>query len=77
MMQWQKDLNKANPNPGMDTLLLPVNSFVNCYVETCVWSFMQIWAAPYRLPGNMGEIERWTQTVSLNGIRSSNLCKPN
>jgi hypothetical protein len=76
MMQWQTDWNKVNPKHGMGILWLPANNFINWYVETCMWNFMQLWAAPYHLPGKMGEIEKWTQTVSLNGIRSSNICKP-
>ena len=50
---------------------------VNWYIETCMWGFTQIWAAPYRMPGKMGEIEQWTKTVSLDGMRSFNMCKPN
>jgi len=38
---------------------------------------MNLWAAPFMLPGRMSEIEQWTKTVSLNGIRSWNICNPN
>ena len=58
-------------------MLQPLNDYVNWMIDCNTWTFMQLWAAPFMLPGRLGEIERWTQTVSLNGIRSGNLCKPN
>jgi hypothetical protein len=58
-------------------MLQPLNDYVNWVVDCHMWTFMNLWAAPFMLPSRMGEIERWTQTVSLNGIRNWNICNPN
>jgi hypothetical protein len=58
-------------------MLQPLNDYVNWVVDCHMWTFMNLWAAPFMLPGRMSEIEQWTKTVSLNGIRSWNICNPN
>ena len=75
MMLWPNDYRKVVLQPGMEHMLQPLNDYVNWMIDCNTWTFMQLWAAPFMLPGRMGEIERWTQTVSLNGIRSFNLCQ--
>ena len=75
MMQWPQDWKQAYQITGADTMLQPLNDYINWAVDCHMWTFMNMWAAPFMLPGRMGEIEKWTQTVSLNGIRSFNLCQ--
>jgi hypothetical protein len=75
MMLWPNDYRKVAQQPGVDTMLQPLNDYVNWMVDCHMWTCMQLWAAPFMLPGHMGEIERWTRTVSLNGIKSFNLCQ--
>jgi hypothetical protein len=77
MMQWPNDWNKVAQATGLELMLQPVNDYVNWIIDCNTWTFMQLWAAPFCLPGNMKEIEQWTQTVSLNGIRSWNICNAN
>jgi hypothetical protein len=57
-------------------MLQPVNDYVNWTVDCYTWTFMNMWAAPFTLPDRMGEIERWTRSVSLNGISAGNICRP-
>jgi hypothetical protein len=33
--------------------------------------------APYDLPAQLGDAEAWVKSVSLNGARWSNICRPN
>jgi hypothetical protein len=51
----------------------PANNVVGWWIDYTVWVMMQNYFAPYRMPGNLGEIEKWTQSVSLNGIKTFNL----
>lgn len=75
MMLWPNDYRKVVQQSGMELMLQPVNDYVNWVVDCHMWTFINMWAAPFMLPGRMGEIEQWTQTVSLNGIKSFNLCQ--
>jgi hypothetical protein len=40
-----------------------------------VWLFLQWYYLPYSLAGN-DEVDKWISSVSTNGIRWTNLCKP-
>jgi hypothetical protein len=43
-----------------------------------VWLMLQRkFTVPAMMIANGGEMEKWLGHFSLNGIRSSNLCKPN
>lgn len=46
-------------------------------LELSAWLFLQWYYLPFRMPELMGETEKWVSSVSLNGSRWSNLCKPN
>ena len=76
MMLWPNDYRKVVQQPGLERMLQPVNDYVNWVVDCHMWTFMNLWATPFMLPGRMSEIEQWTQSVSLNGVRSWNMCNP-
>jgi len=40
-----------------------------------IWCFLQAWFMPYYIIGKQDEWKKWA-SVSLNGIKSYNLCKP-
>ena len=46
-------------------------------MEQLAWTMLQVYFAPFKMPALMGETDKWIAAVSLNGIRSANLCKPN
>ena len=75
MMQWPQDWKQAYQIAGPDTMLQPLNDYVNWAIDCHMWTFVNMWAAPFMLPGRMGEIEKWTQTVSLNGIKGYSICQ--
>jgi len=74
-MQWPLDWKQAYQITGPATMLQPLNDYVNWVIDCHTWTFVNMWATPFMFPGRMGEIEQWTQTVSMNGIRSFNLCQ--
>jgi hypothetical protein len=47
----------------------------NSIFDFQVWLFLQWYYMPHYLIGKQDEWKRWTN-ISLNGILSSNLCKP-
>jgi hypothetical protein len=53
------------------------NTLLDWYVDQWAWWMLQWYYAPYKMPGLMGDADKWVQQVSLNGARWSNLCKPN
>lgn len=49
---------------------------VNLLIDYQMWLFLQVYFMPYRLAGMGDDIDKVISCVSLNGIRSANLCKP-
>jgi hypothetical protein len=45
-------------------------------MDQWTWWFLQLYFLPYRTPSIHSEVDQWTQQVSMNGVRWSNLCKP-
>jgi len=50
---------------------------ITALMDYQIWLFLQWHYLPFRIPSLMGETDKWVSAVTLNGIRSSNLCKPN
>jgi hypothetical protein len=57
-------------------MLQPANDVIDWWFDYAIWLMMQNYYAPYRMPENLGDVEKWVQTVSLNGVKSTNLCRP-
>lgn len=53
------------------------NPVLDMWIDAYVGAMLGSYFAPYFMPQLMGEVEQWTSSVSLNGARWSNLCKPN
>jgi hypothetical protein len=56
-------------------MLQPANDVIGWWMDYAMWIMVQNYYAPYRMPENLGEVEKWMQTVSLNGLKSSSLCQ--
>ena len=55
----------------------PIVKITNSVLEYQMWLFLQLYFAPYRLATMSDDLDKFISRVSLNGIKSSNLCKPN
>ena len=55
----------------------PVVKLVNAIVDYQLWLFLQLYYAPYTLASKGDDVDKWISSLSLNGARWSNLCKPN
>ena len=53
------------------------NYFVDQIFDSWMWLMVKMMYAPYELPAQLGDIEKWAADVSLNGARWSNICNPN
>ena len=49
---------------------------MSALIDFNVWMFLQLYFLPYRLPEYGSEVDKFVSVYSLNGIKSSNLCKP-
>jgi hypothetical protein len=72
MTQWQIDWLKENPIPGMEL----IEQLANSWIDIFAWWWLNLYFAKYRIPEQAGDFERFVGTFSLNGVKSSNLCKP-
>jgi hypothetical protein len=57
----------------MEYSLPQANNLMDFYA----WMFVQTWFMPYYLIGKQDEWKEYFHGVTLNGIKSSNLCRPN
>jgi hypothetical protein len=42
--------------------------------DSWMWIMIKLMYAPYDLPAQLGDAERWAAEVNLNGARWSNMC---
>jgi hypothetical protein len=52
------------------------NYFVDQMFDGWMWIMLKLMYAPYELPAQLGDVEDWVKSVSLNGARWSNMCNP-
>jgi len=52
------------------------NYFANQMFDSWMWIMVKMMYAPYNLPSQLGDAERWAAEVNLNGARWANLCRP-
>jgi hypothetical protein len=52
------------------------NYFYNEMFDSWIWIMIKLMYAPYELPAQLGDAERWVAQVNLNGARWSNICRP-
>ena len=53
------------------------NDLMFAWFDYCIWLMLQMkFVAPTSIISHNAEMEKWLSHFSLNGIRRSNLCKP-
>jgi hypothetical protein len=52
------------------------NYFVDQIFDGWMWVMLKLIYAPYELPTQLGDVEAWVKSVSLNGARWANMCNP-
>ena len=51
-------------------------AIINMFIDQWVWTVLNWYYLPYRMPDIMSDADKWVQQVSTNGARWSNVCKP-
>lgn len=61
----------------MASIVLLPSDYMNAWFDYCIKSMIdQKFMSPARMMARTAEMQKWLGHFSLNGIRSSNLCKP-
>ena len=63
----------VNQIAGTEFIGQPLNKFL----EYQAWTFLQLWYAPTKLLVHATEVDDFISQVSLNGMKSFNICKAN
>jgi hypothetical protein len=72
MIHWQDPAFRQRVRIATD----PVEQFVNNYLDTWAWWFLHCWYMPLKMPGMYSDVDKFVSQFTLNGVKSSNLCKP-
>ena len=52
------------------------NYFINQAFDSWMWIMLKLAYAPYNLPDQFNDVDKWVSSVNLNGARWSNICRP-
>jgi hypothetical protein len=69
-LSWQEILQLT----GQEFMRQPIDVYVNWWLDCTVWTYVNLWFLPYRMPGLHSDVDKFVSQFTLNGIRS-NLCK--
>ncbi len=72
MIHWQDPAFRQSVRIATD----PVEQFVNNYLDMWAWWFLQSWYMPFKMPGIYSDVDKFVSQFTLNGVKSSNICKP-
>jgi hypothetical protein len=75
MMPWMKDFQQVSQVTGWEPIRLHLNSYVDWYWDCAAWTYLNLWFVPFRMPELYSDTDRWVSQFSLNGIKSSSICK--
>ena len=68
------------PAIGMAFSELPANKIADYWVgmwcDYNMWLFLKMWYLPMEMISHGDEVDQFLKQFSLNGIKSSNLCRP-
>jgi len=70
MMPWADHWQQAAEDPNLAFVLQPVNSYCNWMFDCWVYTFLNLWYMPSRLPEVQSETNRWLTHVTMNGIKA-------
>ena len=62
---------------GMAYLEPLANSmYINQMFDSWMWVMLKMAYAPYSLPDQFNDVDKWVSSVNLNGARWGSVCKP-
>lgn len=75
MTPWQTFWPELSRVTGWNIMREPLDNYVNWYWDCAAYTFLNLWFLPHRIPGIHSEADRWVSQFTLNGIKSSSLCR--
>ena len=60
---------------GWELMRQPMDAYVNWYLDCTTWTFLNLWFLPHRMPGLHSDVDKFVSQFTLNGIKSSNICR--
>jgi len=77
MIYWQTYWPEISRISGWDVVRQPVDNYVNWWIDSWTWTYLNLWFLPHRMPGLHSDVDKFVSQFTLNGIKSSNICRPN
>jgi hypothetical protein len=62
---------------GWEFMRQPMDAYVNWYLDCATWTYLNLWFLPHRMPGLHSDVDKFVSQFTLNGIKASNICRPN
>ena len=76
MTNWQISWPEWSRITGLDLALEPLDMMVNWYWDCATYTFLNLWYMPHRIPGLYSDADKWVSQFTLNGIKSTSICRP-
>jgi hypothetical protein len=54
----------------------PIVKITNSILDYQMWLFLQMYFMPFRMATMGSDVDKWISSVSMNGLKSFNLCQP-
>ena len=54
----------------------PWGHIMNNYLDMWAWCFLHTWYMPFKMPSLHNDAEKFVSTVTLNGAKAWNICRP-
>jgi hypothetical protein len=61
---------------GWELMRQPWDAYANWYLDSVTWSCLNLCFLPHRMPGIHSDVDKFVSQFTLNGIKSSNICRP-
>jgi hypothetical protein len=71
-LSWQE----VSQLTGWELMRQPWDAYANWYLDSVTWTYLNLWFLAHRMPGLHSDVDKFVSQFTLNGIKSSNICRP-
>lgn len=75
MTNWQTSWPEWSRITGFNLAREPVDMLANWYWDCMAYTFLNLWFLPHRIPSLHSDADKWVSQFTLNGIKSTSICK--
>jgi hypothetical protein len=76
MTSWQVGCKEWSKLTGWELVRQPLDNYVNWYFDCISWTLLNTWFIPFRMPEIHSDTDKWVSQFTLNGLKSTNICRP-